>query len=451
MSRSSQNAVVCGASMAGLLAARVLSEFYDHVTLVERDVLPEKVIQRKGVPQGKHLHQLLSRGSTVLGELFPGLFDDLVAAGAHLVDDPSLVYAHIGGHALAQHGEFTNSDEMVAYTASRPLLESHVRWRVRAIENVTFLDGHDVIEPIFGAADRVTAVRLVGRETKQERVLDAALVVDATGRAGRTPAFLKAHGYDGPVEQSYSVGLSYTSQFLRVAPGQLAERVVLIAPTVEKPVGAGLLAYEDDTVIMTLIGVAGHKAPTDLPGLLSLAGQLLPARFEAVLQAAEPLGEVSAQQYPISVRRRYDKLHRFPGGLLVMGDAFCSFNPVYGQGMTSAALQAKVLRRCLAEAGDGELSRRYFRAAAKKLAPIWQANRLNDFAVLPADGWRAVPQRLLNWQVGKAAAAAADDMVLAETFMRVIQLHDRPTGMLRPSLLVRVIKGNRRRVTVPAP
>ncbi|MEU9806798.1 2-polyprenyl-6-methoxyphenol hydroxylase-like oxidoreductase [Mycobacterium sp. NPDC050853] len=447
MSRRGHRAVVCGASMAGLLAARVLAEFYEHVTLVERDVLPEKVIQRKGVPQGRHLHQLLNRGSTVLSELFPGLFDDLVAAGAHIVDDPSLAYMHIGDHALAQHGQFINREAMVAHTVSRPLLEAHVRRRVQAIENVTSLEGHDVVEPILGPEDRVMAVRLVSRETKQERVLDADLVVDATGRAGRTPAFLRAHGFESPAEQSYSVNLRYCSQFFRVPHGLLAEKVALVAPTLQSSTGAGFLAYEDDTAVLTLIGIAGHRPPEDLPGLLSSAAELLPARFVAALRAAEPIGEMSAQQYPASVWRRYDKLRHFPPGLLVLGDAFCSFNPVYGQGMTSAAFQAKALRRCLAQSNDDDLSRRYFRAAAKSLTQIWQANRFNDFMVLPADDWRLIPKRLLNWGTNRMAAAATEDIVVAETFMRLVQLHDGPTRLLRPALLIRIIEGNLRRIS----
>jgi 2-polyprenyl-6-methoxyphenol hydroxylase-like FAD-dependent oxidoreductase len=445
VSQRGDGAVVCGASMAGLLAARVLSEFYASVTVVERDVLLEAATPRRGLPQARHLHQLLSRGSMILSELFPGLFDDLLAAGANVIDDPSLAYIGVGDHVLVQHGHFANPEEMLVYSVSRPLLEAQARQRVQAIENVTLLDGHDVVEPILGHADRVTAVRVVSRETKQERTLAADLVLDATGRSARTPAFLQTHGYPRPREQTYAVNLSYTSQTLRMPNGSFGEKVVVVAPTIERSTGAGILAYEEDTAVLTLIGVAGKKLPADLPGLLSSAAGLLPPRITAALRAAEPLGEVSAQHYPASVWRRYDKLARFPKGLLVIGDAVCSLNPVYGQGMTSAALQAKVLRQCLAANSADDVGRRYFATAAKRLAPMWQANRINDFAVAPADGWRSIPQRLLNWHTDKVMAAAADDIVLTEAFMRVLQLLDPPVGLLRPALSMRVITGNRRR------
>jgi 2-polyprenyl-6-methoxyphenol hydroxylase-like FAD-dependent oxidoreductase len=170
----------------------------------------------------------------------------------------------------------------------------------------------------------------------------------------------------------------------------------------------------------------------------------MPPQVIAALRASEPLGEVSAQHYPASVWRRYDKLNRFPKGFLVIGDAVCRFNPVYGQGMTSAALQAAALHDCLSDGDTGDFSRRYFRASAKKLTPIWVNNRLVDFTVMPANGVR----RPNNYSTGastKVWAAAATDIVLTETIVRTIELLDRPTILLQPTMLKRVLTGNRRK------
>jgi 2-polyprenyl-6-methoxyphenol hydroxylase-like FAD-dependent oxidoreductase len=436
------HAVVCGASMAGLLAAQVLADAYGSVTVVERDVLPEAAAQRRGVSQGRHLHALLRRGSSVLEELLPGLFAELVASGANVIDgtDASVIRAQVGDHLLSRSGMFADPDSLVTQVASRPLLEAHVRRRVRALPNVAFLENHDVVEPVLGHADRVTAARVVDRATSQERSLEADIVVDATGRSARTPAFLEMHGYPGPPEQKYAVGLSYSSQFFRVPDGALVEKMVLTAPTLDRPTGAGLLAYEHGTVVLTLIGIAGHRLPTDLPGMMALVAELLPDSITDALHAAEPLGEVTAQHYPTSAWRRYDKLKRFPGGFAVIGDAVCSFNPVYGQGMTSAAIQAKALRDSLIDADN--LSQLYFRHAAKKIAPMWRANRLNDFAVIPVHGWRSIPQRILNWQIDKVMAAASNDLAVTETFLRILGLTAPPTRLLRPAMLSRVIKAN---------
>jgi 2-polyprenyl-6-methoxyphenol hydroxylase-like FAD-dependent oxidoreductase len=432
--------------MAGLLAARVLSDFYRSVTVVERDVLPDEAIHRRGVSQGRHLHALMSRGSRAMGELFPGLFDELTAAGATFIDgtDPSVAYMRVADHVLAQSGEYTRPTAIATHAASRPLLEAAVRRRVRAIENVSVLDAHEVIEPTVDRPGRVTGVRVADRETATERVLDADLVVNATGRSARTPAFLESQGYGRPVEQRYAVNLNYSSQFFRIPDGLLTEKTVLVAPTIERLTGAGLLAYENGTVILTLIGVAGEKLPGDLPGVMALTAELMPSHVTAALRAAEPLGEVSAAHYPASVWRRYDKLRRFPKGFLVIGDAVCSFNPVYGQGMTSAVLQAIALRDCLAGTDGDDVSLRYFRATTKKLRPIWHANRLNDFAAFPADDWRAAPKRLLNWYMDKLMAAAANDIVLTETFVRTLHLIDSPGRLMHPTMLMRIVNGQRR-------
>jgi 2-polyprenyl-6-methoxyphenol hydroxylase-like FAD-dependent oxidoreductase len=439
------HAVVCGASMAGLLAAQVLADAYGSITVVERDVLPEAPAQRRGVSQGRHLHALLRRGSLVLEELLPGLFDELVASGANVIDgtDASVIRAQVGDHLLSRSGTFADPDSLLTHVASRPLLEAHVRRRVRALPNVAFLENHDAVEPVLGHADRVTAARVVDRATSQERSLEADIVVDATGRSARTPAFLEMHGYPGPPEQKYAVGLSYSSQFFRVPDGALVEKMVLTAPTLDRPTGAGLLAYEHGTVILTLIGIAGHRLPTDLPGMMALVAELLPDSITDALHAAEPLGNVTAQHYPTSAWRRYDKLKRFPRGFAVIGDAVCSFNPVYGQGMTSAAIQAKALRDSLIDADADNLSQLYFRHAAKKIAPMWRANRLNDFAVIPVHDWRSIPQRILNWQLDKLMAAASNDLAVTETFLRILGLTAPPTRLLRPAMLSRVIKANR--------
>jgi hypothetical protein len=187
---------------------------------------------------------------------------ELGEGGAPAFDatDCSLAYVEISGHPLCRTGTLSDPDAMSVRLASRPFLESVVRERVRALSNVSFVDGHDVGEPVL--SDRaVTGVQVSDRRTGEHRVLPAELVVDATGRAARTPAFLAAHGFARPVEQSYRVQLSYASQLFRVPAGLLHEKVAIVSPTLDRPTGAGVLAYEDDTVILTLIGVAGRRLP----------------------------------------------------------------------------------------------------------------------------------------------------------------------------------------------
>jgi 2-polyprenyl-6-methoxyphenol hydroxylase-like FAD-dependent oxidoreductase len=217
MSKLGDRAIVCGAGMGGLLAARVLSEFYETVTVVERDKLSDDASPRRGIRQGRHSHVLWSRGLQELARLFPGLLDELVAIGATVCDDGDLsgVSIRVGGHEYNRSCKFADPASVVIYLLSRPLLESQVRRRVRAIDNVEILDGHDVVEPVAVQSDRVTGAQVVNRDTGAERVLDAELVVDAMGRGARNPAFLDSLGYGRPITEHSTANASYSSQLLR--------------------------------------------------------------------------------------------------------------------------------------------------------------------------------------------------------------------------------------------
>lgn len=216
-----EHAVVLGASMSGLLAARVLADFYRSVTVVERDVLSDEPANRRGVPQGRHVHALLARGAQTVGEFFPGILDELVADGAPVWDDAEYcrLYISFNGHLMPRSGKAAVDDPKAnaLYQPSRPLLECHVRRRLQAIENVTIVDGRDVAG-LTSTTDRkrVTGVRVVDRDAGSEQELTADLVVDAMGRAAHTPAFLEGLGYGRPAEDHIVTHTTYVSQMLRI-------------------------------------------------------------------------------------------------------------------------------------------------------------------------------------------------------------------------------------------
>jgi 2-polyprenyl-6-methoxyphenol hydroxylase-like FAD-dependent oxidoreductase len=387
LSKRGERAIVCGTGMGGLLAAGVLADLYETVTVVERDKLSDAADHRRGVPQGRHFHALWSRGAQELARMFPGIDDELVAGGATVCDDGDLsrVSIRVSGHEFTRSGKFSDPASVVLHLLSSPLLESQVRRRVSAIDNVEIFDGHDFVEPIAPNPNRVAGAHVVNRDTGAERMLDADLVVDAMGRSARTPAFLDGLGYGRPVAERSVASANYTSLLMRIPTGIINEKITFVVPEPKKPTGGAFSVYERDKWIFTVARLAQNEPPDDLPGMIRLATQFAPPALLRALKRGEPLGDVSVFRYPGGAWRRYDQMQRFPAGLLVFGDAICSTNPIYGQGMTVAALEASALQECLADA-NGDLSQRFFFAAAEVVGPLWASNQFNDLceAVLSA-------------------------------------------------------------------
>ncbi len=446
MAKLGQHAVVLGASMGGMLAARVLADFYQTVTVVERDILPADPTNRRGVPQGRHAHALLRRGGQIIEKLFPGILNELVAAGAPVLDDGDLskIWMSVGGHQLTRVGTVRDQQAMTVYAPSRPFLDCHVRRRLRAVPNVTIRSGLDAAE-MTSSADRkrVTGVRVVNRDSGAEQELTADLVIDAMGRGAHTPNLLESLGYGRPVEDQIVMRTCYVSQPLRVPPGTV-EQLVAVGAAPGRPSGMFLLGYENDTSIFTVFGMVGHEPPGDLAGMLSFAQEYTPAHVLAAVQAAEPLGEVIRHRMPCSQWRRYDKMRRFPEGLLVCGDAICSFDPIYGQGMTVSALDAVALRDCLLR-GRRNLARRYFRAAAKSIGVAWRMGAGSDLAFPEVQGRRPLSMRMTNRLADWVLTACESDAVIVEKFFRVNNLIDPPVRLMHPSFVSRVAAVNMRR------
>ncbi|HZE15435.1 MAG TPA: oxidoreductase, partial [Mycobacterium sp.] len=221
-----QQAVVIGASIAGLSAARVLSDFYDRVTIFERDDLPGTPANRSAVPQGRHLHLLMARGAVEFDALFPGILDEMVAAGVPMLENrPDCIYFGVAGHVLGTGHRLR--DEFTAYLPSRPQLEWQIRRRVADIENVEIRNG-SVREPRFDVgAQRVTGVLLDSSDSDKPEFVASDLVVDAAGRGTRLPVWLEQWGFQRPREDTLDVGISYASHLFRVPPGLIEQKVVV--------------------------------------------------------------------------------------------------------------------------------------------------------------------------------------------------------------------------------
>jgi 2-polyprenyl-6-methoxyphenol hydroxylase-like FAD-dependent oxidoreductase len=434
------HAVVLGASMAGLAAARVLADAYGRVTVVDRDVLPAPGMQRRGVPQGRHAHGLLARGREVLEELFPGLTDELVTRGALYGDIQLQGRWYNEGVRLRQAPSGLNS-----LAVSRPLLEGQVRRRLAAFPNVSIVDGCDVAG-LVATPDRrrVTGIRTLRREMGPEQVLEADLVVDATGRGSRSPAWLAALGYEAPEREAVRPRAAYASAVYRRRPSEHlgGDRLVIVAATHATRRGAAMLAMEDDRWIVTLFGYLGERPPTDPDGFRAWAATLAAPDVHEVISSAELLQAPVPAHFPASVRLRYERLDHFPEGYVVTGDAVCSFNPIYGQGMTVSALEALALRDCLRN-GPDQLGRRFFRSAAKLVDTPWGIAVGADLRFPEVEGPRTPKVRMINAYLARLHVAAGSDPVLGRAFLRVVNLIDPPERLMSPELAFRVMRGTR--------
>jgi 2-polyprenyl-6-methoxyphenol hydroxylase-like FAD-dependent oxidoreductase len=435
-------AVVLGASMAGLLAARVLADAYAEVVVVERDELTDTAAHRRGVPQSRHIHGLLARGQQALEQLFDGLTAELVGLGAPAGDMLEGIRVHFGGHRL-QPGR----SGLLALQGSRPMLEARLRGRVRTLPSVAFMDGCDVVG-LTSTSDRgrVTGARVVRRrDSSAEQTLTADVVVDATGRSSRTPAWLDMLGYRRPPVERIRIGLGYASRTYRLVPGLLDGEIgILTAATPGHPRGGALAVMEDDRFLVTLFGILGDHPPTDRVGFTDFAASLHFPDIHEALRHAEPLDEPVPFRHPTSVRRRYERLGRFPEGLLVMGDAVCTFNPVYGQGMSVAALQALALHTHLQQHAEPQPIT-FLRQVGRIVDVPWTMATGGDLAFPMVAGHRTMQMRALNAYLAKLFAGAAHDPRLGRAFLRVAGLVDPPHALLAPTVVARVVRARRRR------
>jgi 2-polyprenyl-6-methoxyphenol hydroxylase-like FAD-dependent oxidoreductase len=442
-----RHAVVVGGSMAGMLAARVLSDHFDEVTLLERDHFPDAPTARKGLPQARHAHALLDRGRGALERFFPGLTGELVRAGAEPMD-ATQDYA-----CMNPYGWYVRCPgDLLQVSSSRDLLDRVVRGRVAALPNVRIRQEVDVVGLIRGGPNRwagVGGVRLrvrpPGLEANWGRAeLATDLVVVADGRNSRLPDWLTALGYQAPQETVVNSFQGYASRYYRPAAAfQAGWRSLYIqqAPPAH-PRGGLILAVEGGRWLVSLVGGDGDYPPTDEAGFLDFARSLRsPALYEA-LAGAEPLTPIAGQRATENRLRHYDRLERFPEGVVAVGDAVCAFNPVYGQGMTAAALGAEALDRWLRTKSSRHSPGRgrvFQHSLARATAATWQLSTGADYhfrtAVGPPQGRVA---RLTGRYIAGVMRASTRRPWVRRRLAEVFHLLRPPSALFGPGVLARL-------------
>ena len=322
------------------------------------------------------------------------------------------------------------------------MLEGHVRRRLLALPNVRAIE-NCAVQGLVAAADgsAIKGVRVrIGNGVEQKVTAD--LAVDASGRGSSSPAWLENLGYARPEEERIEIGIGYTTRVYRRRPTDLGGKLAIVIAGSGPNWRNGTILYQtEDRWIVSIGGYFGDHAPDDAQMFAAYAGSLPTSEIHDIVAHAEPMGDFVSYRYPANLRRRYERLRRFPRGFLVFGDALCSFNPVYGQGMTVAAQEATLLQACLRD-GDANLARRFFSAAKVAIDTPWDIAVGNDLRHPQVQGSRPPKVRFINWYIGKLHMAARHDAVLTKVFLQVANLEAPPTQLLHPAVVMRVIRGN---------
>ncbi|HXZ85580.1 MAG TPA: FAD-dependent monooxygenase [Myxococcota bacterium] len=429
-----RRAVVIGGSISGLVAAGVLARHFERVTLVERDAYPEEPSARKGTPQARHVHVLLQRGERAIERVFPGLFAELLARGGQRVDTAGDAKWFFFGGWKAR---FRSGVEMVSQ--SRPLLEWSLRRRALGLANVELVTGdvHGLHAP---TPDRVGGVQLRRGGGPASELLPAELVVDASGRGSRMPHWLEPLGCAAPPESVVRVDVGYATRAYRRSARGRDWSALLCHPRFPDTRCGVLLPIEDERWLLTLVGWFGDHPPGRDPEFLAWTRSLAVPDLADAVADAEPMSEIALHRFPSNRRRHYERLPRLPDGIAVLGDAACSFNPVYAQGMTAAALGAAELDACLAESRDLRgFSRRFQTRLARVTDAPWLLAIGEDFRSPRAEGPRPRFMPLLAWYTARVHELTWRDPFTAKRFLEVMHLVRRPRALFHPYVALRAL------------
>ena len=439
--RLARHAIVIGGSLAGMLAARVLADHYDEVTIVESDRYPGGISSRSGVPQSKHVHVLMLRGQAILEKMFPGIRADLTAADAQLVDMAGEVeWLTRAGWGL----RFPSPLVMIACT--RELLDWHVRLRLAVDPRIRFIEATEVIGLLpkkKGAGVAGVCLRARGhQETQAINQLYGDLIVDASGRGSNLPHWLTDMGYSAPAEEMVNGFLGYASRVYEGGPDtQQARKIIFVQAAPPDVTRGGLVQpIEQNRVMVTLIGLGRDYPPVDEAGFNEFARSLRSPLVYEFIRDAQPLTPIAGARHTENRWRRFEKLERWPDGLVVLGDAACAFNPVYGQGMTTAALGADTLARCLKDCRRG-FERKFQKELARVIEAPWLLATSEDFRVRGTEGGSPnLKTRLMHRYMDQVIRLTTVNRDVRLAFLKVMHMLESPATLFRPSVLTQVLR-----------
>jgi len=422
------------------------------VTVFERDLLPATGPEpRSGVPQGRQPHVFLYRGLLAVEELLPGFGAEMLEAGAVALDTGDLAWLGEFGWNPGGRRQFE------VFSASRPLFEHLVLRRVRAMPGVEVRDGVRVESVRRGGAGDAGGPGGAGGppwlvELADGSVEEADVVVDASGRASRLPVWLSAAGV-GPVQMSeVDARVGYATREYAVRSDQVKPAGIVLQQTPRTLAGGIALPVEGDRWLVGAIGSGDRRPPRDAAGFSDFLDGLSDSALSEIIRTAQPLGDVAVHRQTANRRHHYERVRDWPSGLLVVGDALCAFNPIYGQGITVAACEALLLRRALGQGLRSRDERRLLRAFCKVAALPWAIATGEDLRYPTCTGKGSPGQALLHrWTLELGRLSAHGDVLAQSSIARVYHLMAPPWVLFRPGLLAAALRARIRGYGPPTP
>ena len=441
-----KHAIVVGGGIAGLLAARVLADHFEQVSLIERDHYPQEPVLRPGVPQGHHIHVLLLRGQQILENLFPGIMDKLLAQGAVKCDFADDYIYRVWSGWLPQA-----PSRLQGYTCTRLLIEWQVLQELLKDERVQIIEGHEVVG-LVASNDKqaVTGVRLRERTRtvpvdSEITQISADLVVDASGRSSHAGQWLEALGYEPPTEEVVNAFLGYATR--RYAPPVDLQRTwkgmgIFSNPPENLRLGV-IWPIEGDCWMVGLMGAGKDYPSTEEDAFLEFTKGLSDIALYEAVKDAHPLSPIYGYRQTENRLRHFERLKRQPEGFVVLGDACCAFNPVYGQGMSVAALGAVALDESIRHTeGRGlmGLPRDFQRKLAQVNELPWQLATASDYRVPNVEGGKLDwATKLQHRYFDGITSLLPTEKAVGETFADVVHMVQPPTALFHPAFVMKVL------------
>jgi len=441
-----QRAVVIGAGMGGLATAGALARYFDGIEILERDGLTASAGSRSGTPQDRHPHGLLAGGLRALDQIFPGYKRDLAAAGAVPVSfarDVQFEHPDVGVLPKRDFG-------IPVLCATRPLIELVLRRRAETLANIALRPASRVIGivPSAGGAG-MRGVQFVNGSGRWE-TLDADLVVDASGRGAPTLTLLDALCWDRPQMTEIGVDISYATAVVEIPPDATTEwKAVLTLPDPPHLALHAIIVPTEDGRWITAIADHSATAWIETWGAFLEASRLLitPTVYNALRYAQPPEG-IRHYRFPVSTWKHFERLPRLPRGVLPVADALCRFNPIHGQGMSSAAKQARLLQDVLSRAAASPdpiaaLQSGFMSEVASVLETPWMMSTSADLAFPQTRGER--PDNFTEAREFEAALfrAAVADPVVHRAMTEVAQLLQPHQRLQEPDIMRRIEAASR--------